>query len=128
MGWRSLAFLTLAPVFVNHARASDSNIPYRADDAGLGMQAGLAYGAVVIILALAVVGMILLRKRLAGRLPGAFIAGAGLRSVASLRLPQQTLVHVVVYRDREYLFAQCGAKLLRLGEFAADADNTDRGA
>ncbi len=127
MGWRNVSYLALAPVLANHARASDSAIPYRADDAGLGMQAGLAYGAVVLVLALAVVGMILLRKRLAGRLPGAFTAGAGLRSVASLRLPQQTLVHVVAYRDREFLFAQSGTKLLPLGEFATDADNTDRG-
>lgn len=124
MGWRSALWMGL--VFVGAASAADGDIPYRQDDASLGMQAGLAYGAVVLLLALAVGGMVMLRKRLSARLPGALAAGAGLRSLASLRLPQQTLVHVVAYRDREIMFAQSGDKLLQLGEFVRGVDSTDR--
>lgn len=127
MGWRRVIYTALVPA--SQAWASDKgSIPFRPDDVGLGVQAGLAYGGVVLMLALAVAGMILLRKRLSARLPGAPVAGAGLRSISSLRLPQQTLLHVVAYRDREILFAQSGDKLLQLGEFARGADGTDRGA
>jgi hypothetical protein len=126
MGWRKVIYAVLA--CAGQVRASDSGIPYRPDQASFGLQAGLAYGTVVILLALAVAGMFMLRRRLAGRLSGALAPAAGLRSIASLRLPQQTLVHVIAYRDREILFAQSGDKLLRLGQFTRSIDSTDRGA
>lgn len=138
MGWRSVicaayvrcgAFAAFA--YAGPALAVDSGIPYRTDEAGLGLQAGLAYGGVVIVLGLAVAGLFMLRKRLAARVPGAFTPGSGLHSIASLRLPQQTLVHVVAYRDREILFAQSGDRLVRLGQFARSVNSvgsTDRSA
>ena len=135
MGWRSLicevlaTFATFAAsAYVGHAQASDGGIPYRTDEAGLGPQAGLAYGSVVIVLGLAVTGLFMLRRRLAARLPGALAPSSDLHSIASLRLPQQTLVHVVAYRDREILFAQSGDQLLRLGQFARCVDSADRSA
>ena len=129
MGWRSATWMALVVVgTANQVRAADSGIPYRQDDASLGMQAGLAFGAVLLLLALAVGGMLVLRKRLSARLPGALASDAGLRSVASLRLPRQTLVHVVAYRDKEILFVQSGEKLLPLGEFVRGVDSMERGA
>jgi len=135
MGWRSViraapaAFAASAAfAYTGHAWAAESGIPYRADEAGLGLQAGLAYGSVVIVLGLAVGGLFMLRRRLAARLPGALPTGSGLHSIASLRLPQQTLVHVVAYRDREILFAQSGDRLLRLGQFARSVNSTERSA
>jgi len=119
MGWRST--IIAAAFLADRAYASDSGIPYRPEPSGFGMQAGLAYGAVVLLLALAVGGMFLLRKRLGAPLSGPFATADGLRSVASLRLPQQTLVHVVAYRDREILFAQCGGELLQLAHFRHNA-------
>lgn len=126
MGWPSVMLGVVG--FAGHAWAADAAIPYRAEEAGLGMQAGLAYGSVVILLAVAVAGLVMLRKRFGARLPCALAADAGLRSIASLRLPQQTLVHVVAYRDREILFAQSGDKLLQLGHFKRNAGQQDGGA
>ncbi len=122
MGWlRMLAALG----FAGKASATDAAIPYRQEEAGLGMQVGLAYGSVVLLLALAIAGMVMLRKRLGTRLPGALAGSAGLRCVASLRLPPHTLVHVVAYRDREILFAQSGDRLLQLGQFMRSVDHPD---
>ena len=126
MGWRST--IVAAALLADHAFASDSSIPYRPEPSGFGMQAGLAYGAVVLLLALAVGGMFLLRKRLGARLSGPFATAGGLRSVASLRLPQQTLVHVVAYRDREILFAQSGGNLLQLAQFRHGAGRVEPSA
>ncbi len=126
MDWRKVVY----PAFglAGPASAADGGIPYRADAAGTGLQAGLAYGAVVILLALTVAALFMLRKRLAARLAGGLTPAAGLRSIATLRLPQQTMVHVVGYRDQEILFVQSGDKLLRLGQFARSADAAERDA
>lgn len=126
MGWPSVMLGALG--FAGESWASDTAIPYRQEEAGLGMQVGLAYGSVVLLLALAVAGMFMLRKRLGARLPGALAASAGLRCVASLRLPSHTLVHVVAYRDREFLFAHSGDKLVQLGQFKRNVDHPDGGA
>lgn len=130
MGWHRRADGAVLAVagFAGRAWAADAVIPYRAEEAGLGMQAALAYGSVVILLALAVVGLVMLRKRLGARLPGKLAADAGLRSIASLRLPQQTLVHVVAYRNREIVFAQSGDTLLELARFRCSAGCRDGGA
>ena len=132
MGWRDViceAYVRCGALaafaYASPALAADSSIPYRTDEAGLGLQAGLAYGSVVIVLGLAVAGLFMLRKRLAARVPGVLAPGPGLHSIASLRLPQQTLVHVVAYRDREILFAQSGDRLLRLGQFARSVNSVN---
>ena len=126
MGWCK-RFMLGAVAAAGPAWAADA-IPYRPEQPGLGLQAGLAYGSVVVLLALAVAGLVMLRKRLGARLPGALAAGAGLRCVASLRLPPHTLVHVVAYRDREILFAQSGDKLLQLSRFERDGDSQEGAA
>ncbi|MBK4735706.1 hypothetical protein [Noviherbaspirillum pedocola] len=84
-------------------------IPFRAPDTGLGQQAGLAIGVTLLLLALASAALLVLRRRFA--LTNSSGDGAALRSIASLRLPPQTRIHVIAYRDREWLLIQAGANL-----------------
>jgi hypothetical protein len=46
-------------------------------------------------------------------------APSGLQCVASLRMPMRTSVHVVSWRGREVMFAQCGDQLRLLDTFEA---------
>lgn len=97
------------------AHASGSRIPFREDGAGLSQQAMTTAGVTLLLLALAVAGLLALRRRLVTQF--ADPTSGGLRCAASTRLSSQTRVHVLVYRGREYLLAQSGERLLRIAEF-----------
>jgi len=105
------AALAANSTLLTTALAADENgaIPFRAPDTGLGQQAGLAIGIALLLLALATAVLLTLKRRFA--LTNASGDGAALRSIASLRLPPQTRVHVIAYRDREWLLIQAGATL-----------------
>jgi hypothetical protein len=94
-----------------HALAADETaaIPFRAADEALGRQAALAVGVTLLLLALASAALLALRRRFAAARPPA--ESGGLRSIASLRLPPQTRIHVIAYRDREWLLIQAGDTL-----------------
>jgi hypothetical protein len=96
------------------AQNSVSPIPYREDGAGLSQQAMTTAGVVLILLALAVAGLLALRRKLGARLADS--NSSGLHCAASTRLSAQTRVHVLAYRGREYLLAQCGDSLVRIAE------------
>jgi hypothetical protein len=88
--------------------------PYREDGAGLSQQEMTTAGVVLILLALAVAGLLALRRKLGARLADS--NSSGLHCAASTRLSAQTRVHVLAYRGREYLLAQCGDSLVRIAE------------
>jgi hypothetical protein len=87
-------------------------ISFRPEGNGLAQQAATAIGIALVLLALASGLLLALRRRLVPAASTASGAGAGaLRCIASLRLPPQTRVHVIAYRDREWLMVQAGDRL-----------------
>lgn len=108
----SCALLAGKPCLAQSAAAA---IPYREDGAGLGQQAMMTGGIVLLLLALTVAVLLVVRRKLGAQLAHANFGG--LRCAASTRLSAQTRVHVVLYRGREYLLAQSGDSLLRIAEF-----------
>lgn len=119
--WRAAAAMwTLLAGQACLAQGSGAAIPYREDGPGLAQQAASAGGIALLLLALAVALLLALRRRLAGRLAPA--ASGGLRCAASTSLSPHTRVHVLAYRGREYLLAQCGDSLLHIAQFDAPAE------
>lgn len=94
-------------------------IPFRAADESLGRQAGLAIGVTLVLLALAATLLLALRRRFAATAPA---RGDALRCIASLRLPPQTRVHLIAYRDREWLLVQAGERVRCLPAGAVHAE------
>lgn len=109
---------TLAAMACLPCAAHGSAIPFRPEAASAPLQLGLGYALALLLLAGVALALFEARKRLGGRQPGAPSANAGLRRLASLRMPMRTTVHVVAWRGHEMVFAQCGERLQILGRFA----------
>lgn len=108
---RAFLFAACLPALPASVLAAESGaaIPFRPEGNGLAQQAATAIGIALVLLALASGLLLALRRRLA---PSASGEGAGaLRCIASLRLPPQTRVHVIAYRDSEWLMVQAGERL-----------------
>lgn len=109
---------TLAP------RLAMAGIPFRQDESTSPLQLGLGYAGALALLALMALGLFLLNKRLRlglqQGLPEFMSGRSGLQCVASLRMAMRTQVHVVSWRGREVMFAQCGERLHVLAKFEAD--------
>lgn len=110
------------------AQGSAGGIPYRQDSAATSSQLELGYGLALLLLVVVVLVLAYARRRLAGRIPGLAVNSPDLQWVASLRLPMRTMVHVVAWRGREIVFAQCADQLEVLAQFdAARADGREAG-
>ncbi|WP_151448607.1 hypothetical protein [Lacisediminimonas profundi] len=108
------------------AQDSASGIPYRQEAAATSSQLVLGYGLALLLLVVVVLVLAYARKRLAGRIPGLAVNSPDLQWVASLRLPMRTMVHVVAWRGREFVFAQCADRMEALAQFdTARADGRD---
>jgi hypothetical protein len=101
------------------AQSDAAAIPFRPETQGLGSGAATASGIALVLLALAVIGLYLLRRNLTQGACALPTAETRLRCIASIRLPAHARVHVVAYRDREWLFVQSGDQLMRLAQLEA---------
>jgi flagellar biogenesis protein FliO len=112
------ALLLLAPLAAWGATAkSGAAIPYRQEQASFASQAAYAFGLTILLLAVVAGVLYFLRKRMAVRIPGFAPVRKDLRITESVRVAPRTMVHVVVYRNREIVFAQSGESLVKLTEF-----------
>ncbi len=100
-------------------RLACASIPFRQDNPGSALQLGLGYAGALGLLVLLTLALFMLRKRLVKRFPDLLSSRSGLQCVASLRMSMRTSVHVVCWRGREVMFAQCGEGLQLLSVFEA---------
>jgi flagellar biogenesis protein FliO len=110
--------LLLVPFAALGATAnSGAAIPFRQEQASFASQAAYSFGVTILILAVVAAVLYFLRKRMAVRIPGFAPVRKELRIIESVRVAPRTMVHVVVYRNREIVFAQSGESLVKLTEF-----------